>query len=401
MNGTKPASRSGGSAKRSAHDAAAVPTQPPVVQDIPTSHVSVTGGTQMRTCLNDDVVQDYIDRMALGDVFPPIVVFQDGVKYWLADGFHRFRARCSSYAETIRAEVHVGTLSDAIAYAVGANKANGLRRTNADKQMAVRAALAHERLRELSDREIAAVVGVSHPFVARMRSGMPPQLVTDSSRAHVPEAASLRTGADGKRRRLPRPRTTRNQDVTGTTGDAVSPARGEPLPEGRFGVIYAEPSWPSRDGLVEVRLDGPTWTAAELCALDVKQIAADDSVLCLWAPCAVLPDALKVMKAWGFAYQTSLVFDREKSVHGRQHTFHVPTAELLLIGTRGKCPPDPDERPMQVHAYAPRRSSAKTNHFRSMVRRMFPERQRVLLFGQEPPPSGWVGWGIHAVEKAA
>ncbi len=160
----------------------------------------------MRTCLNDEVVQDYIDRMAAGDVFPPIVVFQDGVKYWLADGFHRFRARCSSYAETISAEVHVGTLSDAIAYAVGANKANGLRRTNADKRMAVRAALAHEALRLLSDRQIAIIVGVHNDTVSRMRNGESVALSESDSAPQPAEstrARSSRIGRDGRSRRQP------------------------------------------------------------------------------------------------------------------------------------------------------------------------------------------------------
>jgi hypothetical protein len=136
-------------------------------------------------------------------VFPPIVVFQDGVKYWLADGFHRFRARCSSYAETILAEIHVGTLSDAIAYAVGANKSNGLRRTNADKQMAVRAALAHERLREMSDRSIADLVGVGNVMVSRMRAGEA-ALFQRNSCTQEPESVARRVGADGKSRREPR-----------------------------------------------------------------------------------------------------------------------------------------------------------------------------------------------------
>lgn len=202
MNGTNIASRSSRPAKPASNATAATAARSPIVQEIPTSHVSVTGGTQMRTCLNDDVVQEYIDRMEAGDVFPPIVVFQDGVKYWLADGFHRFRARCSSYAETISAEVHVGTLSDAIAYAVGANKSNGLRRTHADKQMAVRAALAHEHLRELSDRRIADLVGVGNVMVSRMRNGEA-ALFQRNSCAQAPVTVPRRVGADGKSRRPP------------------------------------------------------------------------------------------------------------------------------------------------------------------------------------------------------
>lgn len=42
--------------------------------------------------LNGSVVYDYEDQMRAGDKFPPIVVFFDGSRYWLADGFHRVAA---------------------------------------------------------------------------------------------------------------------------------------------------------------------------------------------------------------------------------------------------------------------------------------------------------------------
>lgn len=138
-------------------------------QDIPIDRIDTTGGTQMRCRIDDDTVADYRAAMLDGADFPAVVVFAEGKKYWLADGFHRYRARLSIGARDIRCEVHVGDRFDAIAYAVGANKTNGLRRTNADKQMAVRAALSLERLASWSDRAIAELVGVHHSTVASMR----------------------------------------------------------------------------------------------------------------------------------------------------------------------------------------------------------------------------------------
>lgn len=61
----------------------------------------------------------------------------------------------------------------------------GLRRTNADKQRAVRMAL--EARPELSNRAIAEQVGVSDPFVGKLR----PQVLTVST-------SDRRIGADGK-----------------------------------------------------------------------------------------------------------------------------------------------------------------------------------------------------------
>lgn len=138
-------------------------------QDISIDRIDTTGGTQMRCRIDDDTVADYRAAMLDGAEFPAVVVFAEGKKYWLADGFHRYRARLSLGARDIRCDVHVGDRFDAIAYAVGANKTNGLRRTNADKQMAVRAALSLERLATWSDRAIAELVGVAPNTVGAMR----------------------------------------------------------------------------------------------------------------------------------------------------------------------------------------------------------------------------------------
>lgn len=169
----------------------------PVQQDIPIDRIDTTGGTQMRCRIDDDTVADYRAAMIDGADFPAVVVFAEGKKYWLADGFHRYRARLSIGARDIRCEVHVGDRFDAIAYAVGANKTNGLRRTNADKQMAVRAALSLERLASWSDRAIAELVGVDGKTVAAMRAPT----------AEVPQLRATdekRTGRDGKSRHVPK-----------------------------------------------------------------------------------------------------------------------------------------------------------------------------------------------------
>ena len=169
----------------------------PVQQDISIDRIDTTGGTQMRCRIDDDTVADYRAAMLDGADFPAVVVFAEGKKYWLADGFHRYRARLSIGARDIRCEVHVGDRFDAIAYAVGANKTNGLRRTNADKQMAVRAALSLERLASWSDRAIAELVGVDGKTVAAMRAPT----------AEVPQLRATdekRTGRDGKSRHVPK-----------------------------------------------------------------------------------------------------------------------------------------------------------------------------------------------------
>ena len=42
----------------------------------------------------------------------------------------------------------------------------------------------------------------------------------------------------------------------------------------------------------------------ELCALPVKRLAEKDCLLFLWATFPQLPEALQLIKAWGFQFKT-------------------------------------------------------------------------------------------------
>jgi hypothetical protein len=168
----------------------------------------------MRVDINQEHVFDYAEKMERGDVFPPVVVFYDGLAHWLADGFHRVAAVClvatrklgtDEHAKwtTISADVRSGTRQDAIRFAISANRTNGLRRTNADKQIAVRAALAHPDMQGMSDRAIAEVVGVDHKTVAACRDvGKFPNSTQPLTATHkavnTPTDRKFRTGVDGK-----------------------------------------------------------------------------------------------------------------------------------------------------------------------------------------------------------
>jgi hypothetical protein len=105
-----------------------------------------------------------------GVKFPPVTVFYDGSDYWLADGFHRRNAAFSAELAQMECDVRQGTREDAQWYSLSANKTNGLRRTNADKQRAVQAALVHPGGAGKSDHQIAKHVGVDQKTVLGWRA---------------------------------------------------------------------------------------------------------------------------------------------------------------------------------------------------------------------------------------
>ncbi len=141
---------------------------------VPISKIRTDGGTQPRAMIDFDAVDDYTDAMREGIKFPPVIVFYDGSDYWLADGFHRCKAAFAADQDEIACDIHQGTREDAQWYSFSANKANGLRRTNEDKQRAVKAALVHPKAAELSLRDIAKHVGVGHDTVRVYREQMKP-----------------------------------------------------------------------------------------------------------------------------------------------------------------------------------------------------------------------------------
>ena len=97
--------------------------------------------TQVRASVDDAVVRRYAERMTEDDLFPPVVVFHDGAAYYLADGFHRVRAARRNLFRDIDADVRPGTKTDALWYALGANKTNGVHMTAVDKKHAILLAL--------------------------------------------------------------------------------------------------------------------------------------------------------------------------------------------------------------------------------------------------------------------
>jgi hypothetical protein len=74
------------------------------------------------------------------------VVFDDGVRCWLADGYHRFDAYCALKIEAIEAVVFSGSRRDALRYSLSANAKHGKRREDIDYDRAYRIAVQHELL---------------------------------------------------------------------------------------------------------------------------------------------------------------------------------------------------------------------------------------------------------------
>jgi N6-adenosine-specific RNA methylase IME4 len=141
--------------------------------------------------------------------------------------------------------------------------------------------------------------------------------------------------------------------------------------EGQFSTFVADPPWQygntSTRGAAENHYG--TMTIEELCALDVvPNHAADQAHLYMWTTAGHLPEAFKVMEAWGFEYKTYLVWVKPQM--GMGNYFRVST-ELVLFGIRGGMRTQAND--IKNYFTAPRgKHSAKPTAFQDIVAKASP-----------------------------
>lgn len=114
-------------------------------------------------------------------------------------------------------------------------------------------------------------------------------------------------------------------------------------PSGGFRLIMADPPW-SFDNFSEAGEEKNAKAHYACTPLDwikslpVSTLAAENCVLWLWATNPMLPEALEVMRDWGFDYKTAGHWSK-KTKHGKQAfgTGYILrcAGEPFLIGTRG------------------------------------------------------------------
>lgn len=157
---------------------------------IPLAQIEIGAGTQARTRIDNALAEEYAEAMQDGAFFPPVIVFSDGKNSYLADGFHRVEAARRCGFLDIDAIEEQGTARDALWYALGANKAHGLRMSRADVRRAVELALREFPSR--SKREIARQIGCGDQLVGEVRAKLESNCVI--------HAVEKTVGADGKLR---------------------------------------------------------------------------------------------------------------------------------------------------------------------------------------------------------
>lgn len=167
----------------------------------------------------------------------------------------------------------------------------------------------------------------------------------------------------------------------------------------KYSLIYADPPWmydggkPLSDKYGDVQKHYPPMETSDICNLPVNELVNKDCVLFLWATAPKLPEALEVMKAWGFQYKTCIVWDKVK--HNFGFYFSV-RHELLLIGGIGRSTPD-NTNELHDSVITIERSkihSEKPEYFRELLSKMY-KGDKIELFARVKSEN-WDVWGNQA-----
>ena len=179
----------------------------------------------------------------------------------------------------------------------------------------------------------------------------------------------------------------------------------------RFATILADPPWQfvNRTGKIAPehgRLARyPTLKVDEIAALPIEKAATPTAHLYLWCPNALLPEGLAVMKAWGFAYKSNIVWHKVRKdggSDGRGVGFYFRNVtELMLFGVRGK----------NARTLAPGRRQVNLLATRKREHSRKPDEQYDLIESCSPGPylemfargvrKNWTYWGNQADEEYA
>lgn len=172
-------------------------------------------------------------------------------------------------------------------------------------------------------------------------------------------------------------------------------------PAGGFGLIMADPPWPSEMRSEKGYAKSPeahyaTMPLEDIRALPVEALAAPDCLLWLWARGSQLCEAIAVVGAWGFELKTTgwwvKMTARGKQTFGTGYILR-NAGEPYLIATRGA--PGTTRGVRDTILGQRRQHSRKPEEAYVAAERLVPDVQRLDLFSRQDR-EGWTSWGLEA-----
>ena len=162
----------------------------------------------------------------------------------------------------------------------------------------------------------------------------------------------------------------------------------------KFKTILADPPWQYKNKRTGGSLKSgaaqkyPVISLEKLKTFPINELADKDCILWLWATVPLLPEALEVMKAWGFKYKTAIFWRKIMSL-GMGFWFR-GQVEMLLLGVRGKVKAFRCQKANFVQTRVGKHSEKPEEVYR-LIEPVSPE-PRLELFARKKR-EGWYVWG--------
>ena len=179
----------------------------------------------------------------------------------------------------------------------------------------------------------------------------------------------------------------------------------------RWSILYADPPWQFRTWGDKGQDRAPekhyaTMAIEDIMALPVADVAARDAALFLWVYQPMLPEAMRLIEAWGFEPKTvafvwvktngndaqgRLFWDQAECRKGLGYWTRAGT-EQVWLATRGKAFERLDKGVGQTVFASPREHSRKPDAIPHLITRLAGDLPRLEMFGRTERP-GWDVFG--------
>ena len=141
-----------------------------------------------------------------------------------------------------------------------------------------------------------------------------------------------------------------------------------------------------------------TMALSEIMALPVAEIVEEPAHFYLWVPNALLPVGIEVLRAWGFAYKTTLIWHKVRKDGGSDGRgvgfYYRNVTENILFGVRGRKARTlaPGRRQTNLIASRKREHSRKPDELYPIIEACSPG-PYLELFARRRR-SEWASWGL-------
>ena len=173
------------------------------------------------------------------------------------------------------------------------------------------------------------------------------------------------------------------------------------LPNKKYNIIYADPAWYfntwSKKGNERSAIRHYNcMSISDICNLPINNITDDDCILFIWVIDPMLPEAVEVIKAWGFKYKTvAFTWVKQNKKSDGYFTglgyWTRANPEMCLLATKGK-PKRLSKSVRQLIISKLQEHSKKPDEIRNRIVELCGDLPRIELFARQKV-DGWDCWG--------